>query len=50
MDNEVVQPPLTVDKLRKMWTMRLINVYEPFGWMIKALVIPIFGWTHGACA
>eukprot|EP00939_MAST-03C_sp_MAST-3C-sp1_P000569 g569.t1 len=44
----MVHPPLNVEKFRKMWTEVRINVYEPFSWILKALILSTLGMSSRA--
>ncbi|GMF57508.1 unnamed protein product [Phytophthora fragariaefolia] len=43
VDNEVIQSGLGLGNLYDMFTMTKINVYEPFGWILKAVEVQTFG-------
>jgi hypothetical protein len=43
VNNPVIQAPLSAESLRAMWTTGRINVYEPLGWMLKAVVYQFVG-------
>ncbi|CEG43909.1 Tetratricopeptide-like helical [Plasmopara halstedii] len=43
LDNEVIQSGLSLSNLYAMFTMTKINVYEPFGWLLKAIQVQYFG-------
>ena len=38
MRNEIVNVPISTESLRSMFLITRINVYEPFGWLLKAFV------------
>ncbi|OWZ11249.1 hypothetical protein PHMEG_00015761 [Phytophthora megakarya] len=43
LENEVIQSGLSLENLYSMFTMAKINVYEPFGWILKAIQVQIVG-------
>lgn len=43
LDNPVIQSGLSLPNLYSMFTMTKINVYEPFGWLLKALQVQYLG-------
>jgi hypothetical protein len=43
LDNEVIQSGLGLADLYAMFTMTKINVYEPFGWLLKAVQVQLAG-------
>ncbi|ETM03225.1 hypothetical protein L917_00527 [Phytophthora nicotianae] len=43
LENKVIQSGLNLETLYAMFTMTKINVYEPFGWILKAVQVQIVG-------
>ncbi|POM71579.1 Hypothetical protein PHPALM_11829 [Phytophthora palmivora] len=43
LDNEVIQSGISLENLYAMFTMTKINVYEPFGWILKAIQVQVVG-------
>ncbi|KAG1704691.1 hypothetical protein DVH05_005621 [Phytophthora capsici] len=43
LDNEVVTSGINLPNLYTMFTMTKINVYEPFGWLLKAIQVQFVG-------
>ncbi|KAL3665604.1 hypothetical protein V7S43_009639 [Phytophthora oleae] len=43
LDNEVITNGLSLTNLYTMFTMTKINVYEPFGWLLKAIQVQLVG-------
>ncbi|KAJ8534997.1 hypothetical protein ON010_g13740 [Phytophthora cinnamomi] len=43
VENEVIQRAMSLESLYAMFTMTRINVYEPFGWLLKAAQVQTVG-------
>ncbi|KAG6614763.1 Tetratricopeptide-like helical [Phytophthora cinnamomi] len=43
VENEVIQRAMSLESLYAMFTMTRINVYEPFGWLLKAVQVQTVG-------
>ncbi|KAF4046343.1 hypothetical protein GN244_ATG01178 [Phytophthora infestans] len=43
LENKVIRSGLNVTNLYAMFTMTKINVYEPFGWILKAIQVQVVG-------